>query len=82
MPSGKVSGREDSRFKTRFHLISSVHVSLLHFKSYVEELWITVVRRKLGDGVPAQMPSSSSDRRFEMTRSVPKYPSRFFKTGH
>ncbi|GBL95307.1 hypothetical protein AVEN_166478-1, partial [Araneus ventricosus] len=64
-PSGKVStsGPEGRRFETRFHRRSTVYgarCTLNHTQ------WKNVlpfgVARKLGEGVPAQASSSSSDR--------------------
>ncbi|GBM71388.1 Tigger transposable element-derived protein 4 [Araneus ventricosus] len=56
-PSGKISasGPEGPRPQTRLLRRSAVYVGPLHVKSYVG------IKRKFGEGVPAQVSSSSSD---------------------
>ncbi|GBM84883.1 hypothetical protein AVEN_49930-1 [Araneus ventricosus] len=64
-PIGKApaSWPKGSRLETRFHPGSAVHVGPLHLKAYIGTKRSTVgMVRKLGERVPAQALSSSSDR--------------------
>ncbi|GBL88311.1 hypothetical protein AVEN_102986-1 [Araneus ventricosus] len=71
---GKVStsGPEGSRFQTRFHRITAAEAGLVHVKSAGAKCPPAGVVRKFGEGMPAQMTSSSPDHAIKISRSVPK----------
>ncbi|GBN72203.1 hypothetical protein AVEN_148277-1 [Araneus ventricosus] len=68
-PRGKVStsGPKGRRLDTRFHRRSAVYGACCHAKSYAVAKRSPVgVARKFGEGVPAQVSTSSSDRSSEL----------------